>query len=383
MGTGELDERRPVAERERALAYSAEFRLGSLERVSRGRQMHRYTGLGVVFGGIVLVAGLPTLIGIDAGPYTGVTKAVVSAVVGALLVGCVWLLAEGRSRTRLTSRLYRYSDGLAQLVGDEPEPRVARWADVKDFTVDYYESDEVMPRFNGFSLTTSTGTRLPGLSGPVHRRELRDLVAEAERQLAPRLVPALTEAYESGGTVSFGRVLVSQPGIRLSAWYPPGELVPWSQVKSVHMTYINSKYGDYVHEIVVGRKGGETEEIRVSGLPNGIFLPALLHHAAGQHGVMVTGYHGDGGGIPASNAARRGPFQVPVSRLPSTTPPLRLPPGGWLISQAGRGPDPTWRRPATFWCPVPAAAGRGRGTRCRGLGRRTAGRTRGPWPGRG
>jgi hypothetical protein len=37
----------------------------------------------------------------------------------------------------------------------------------------------------------------------------------------------------------------------------------------------------------------------VTGLPNGIFLPALLHHAAGQHGVIVTGYHGDGGGIPA------------------------------------------------------------------------------------
>jgi hypothetical protein len=215
VGTGELDERRPVADRERALAYGAEFRLGSLERVSSGRQLHRYTGLGVVFCGIVLVAGLPTLIGIDAGPYTGVTKAVVSAVVGALLAGCVWLLAEGRSRTRLTSRLYRYSDGLAQLVADEPEPRVARWADVKDFTVDYYEADEATPRLNGFSLTTSTGTRLPGLSG-----------------------------------------------ITLSAWHPPGELVPWSQVKSVHMTHINSKYRYHVHEVVVGRKGRETEEIR-------------------------------------------------------------------------------------------------------------------------
>jgi hypothetical protein len=132
VGTGELDERRPVAERERALAYGAEFRLGSLQRVSRGRQMHRYIGLGIVFCGFVLAAGLPTLIGIDAGPYTGVTKAVVSAVVGALFAGCAWLLAEGRSRTRLTSRLYRYSDGLAQLVGDEAEPRVARWADVGD-----------------------------------------------------------------------------------------------------------------------------------------------------------------------------------------------------------------------------------------------------------
>ncbi len=83
---------------------------------------------------------------------------------------------------------------LAQLVGDEPEPRVARWADVKDFTVDYYEADEVTSRFNGFSLTHSTGMWLPGLSGQAHRRERRDLVAEAEHRLAPRLVPALTEA---------------------------------------------------------------------------------------------------------------------------------------------------------------------------------------------
>ena len=58
---------------------------------------------------------------------------------------------------------------------------MARWADVKDFTVDYYEAHEVTPRLNGFSLTTSTGTRLRGLGGQVHRCELRDLVAEAER----------------------------------------------------------------------------------------------------------------------------------------------------------------------------------------------------------
>jgi hypothetical protein len=51
VGTGELDERRPVAERERALAYGAEFRLGSLERVSRGRQMHRYTAGWASFSG--------------------------------------------------------------------------------------------------------------------------------------------------------------------------------------------------------------------------------------------------------------------------------------------------------------------------------------------
>jgi hypothetical protein len=40
-------------------------------------------------------------------------------------------------------------------------------------------------------------------------------------------------------------------------------------------------------------------EISVSGLTSGIFLPRLLAFAAARQGVMVTGYHKDGGGIPA------------------------------------------------------------------------------------
>jgi hypothetical protein len=29
------------------------------------------------------------------------------------------------------------------------------------------------------------------------------------------------------------------------------------------------------------------------------FLPVLLAHAAARQGVMVTGYHKDGGGVPS------------------------------------------------------------------------------------
>jgi hypothetical protein len=52
------------------------------------------------------------------------------------------------------------------------------------------------------------------------------------------------------------------------------------------------------HEVILGRKGMPTEQIAVSGLANGIFLPAPLAYAAGRRGVLVTGYHQDGGGIP-------------------------------------------------------------------------------------
>jgi hypothetical protein len=40
------------------------------------------------------------------------------------------------------------------------------------------------------------------------------------------------------------------------------------------VTYILRKDGDYVHEVIVGRNGGPTREIGVSGLANGIFLLA-------------------------------------------------------------------------------------------------------------
>ena len=200
------------------------------------------------------------------------------------------LLGVGVARSRVSERLYRYSGGLVQLVGGEPEPRVARWADVRDFTVFYDQTDEEPPRLSGFLLTTGTGTSLPGLRGYRRRRELRALVAEADRNLAPRLVPAMTEEYEAGAAVSFGRVHVSKEGITLSIWSPQGVLIPWSQVKSIHMTHIASVDGGYVYEIIIGRKGQPTEEVGVSGLANGIFLPVLLAYAAGRQGVMVTGY---------------------------------------------------------------------------------------------
>ena len=96
--------------------------------------------------------------------------------------------------------------------------------------------------------------------------------------------------YEAGAAVSFGRVQVSKEGITLSIWTPEGVLIPWSQVKSIHMTYIANVDGDHVYEIIIGGKGKPTEEVGVSGLANGIFLPVLLAYAAGRRGVMVTGY---------------------------------------------------------------------------------------------
>ena len=289
--TGEVDERRPIDDQERALRIGAEFGLGTLERVSRTRDFPRYAAWSGLLGVIVLLIGGPVAAGVAGGPSALAVKAVVATCVGALFAASCALLGAGIARATVSGRLFRYSDGLVQLVPGEPEPRVAPWADVREFMVFYSHSDEAPPRLSGFLVITNTGTSLPGLRAHGRRgRELRALVAEADRNLAPRLVPAMTEEYEAGAAVSFGRVHVSKEGITLSIWSPQGVLIPWSQVKSIHMTHIASVDGDYVYEIIIGRKGQPTEEVGVSGLANGIFLPVLLAYAAARQGVMVTGY---------------------------------------------------------------------------------------------
>jgi hypothetical protein len=296
--TGELDQRQPVDDREQALLLGAEFGLGTLAEVSRTRDLPKYALGGGLLGVITVVVGAPVAAGIAGGPYQLAVKAVVAALVGGLFAACCALVGVGLARSTVSNRLFRYSGGLAQLVRGEPEPRVARWADVRDFTVFYHQSDEEPPRLSGFLVTTGTGTSLPGLRAYWRRRELRVLVAEAAANLAPRLLPAMTETYDSGAAVSFGRVQVSGEGITVSGW-TAGEPIPWTQLKSVHMTYIDGKDGDYVDEVIIGRRGLPTREISVSGLANGIFLPYLLAHAAARQGVLVTGYHENNGGIPS------------------------------------------------------------------------------------
>jgi hypothetical protein len=280
-----------------ALLLGGEFGLGTLEHVSRSRDVPKYAVRSGLLGVIVALVGTPVAAGVAGGQAALTVKAVVAALIGALFAACAVLVAVGIARSTVSNRLFRYSGGLVQMVHGEPEPRVARWADVKEFTVHYDQTDEEPPRLGGFLLTTSTGTSLPGLRAYPGRRELRALVAEAESALAPRLIPAMTQAYESGTAVSFGRSQLGEEGIKAIGWGADNP-IPWSLVKSVHMTYIGDQDGEYVDEIIVGRKDGPAEKISVSGLPNGLFLPALLAHAAARQGVLVTGYHKTGGGIP-------------------------------------------------------------------------------------
>jgi hypothetical protein len=276
----------PLEDRERALLIGEEFGLGTLEHLSRGRKFPKYSGWGLLLAPLVAIAALPVVVGVAGGPYTLTSKVVVAVVFGGLLAISCLVACIGIARSEVRDRLFRYSGGLAQLAHGELEPRVARWADVTEFTVTYYESEDTAARVSGFSVRTDTGTQLSSVRPYWGRSELRATVAEAEWFLAPRLVPELTEAYESGAPARFGRVRLSQAGISVRP--PEDDLIPWAEIKSIHMTYIGA--ADYVHEIIIRHTGKPTGGIDVSGLPNGIFLPHVLAHAAAGQGVQVTGY---------------------------------------------------------------------------------------------
>jgi hypothetical protein len=80
VSTGELDERRPVQNRERALLFGAEFGLGTLERVSQSRALSKSAGWGGVLGVIVFLVGLPVVSGVGGSPSPLAAKVIVAAV---------------------------------------------------------------------------------------------------------------------------------------------------------------------------------------------------------------------------------------------------------------------------------------------------------------
>lgn len=110
------------------------------------------TGWGAMLGLVTLVVVLPITGGVAAGSYPAAVKVVVAAGFGALFLYSCLLVFRGVSRSWVEGRLFRYSGGLAQLVRDDPEPLVVRWADTDAFTVSVYEADKANAYLTGFTL---------------------------------------------------------------------------------------------------------------------------------------------------------------------------------------------------------------------------------------
>jgi hypothetical protein len=284
----ELERQKPPGDRELAVLYGEEFGLGTFERVWHDYKFPVYYIWGSV--GIVLaILALVVVAGVAIGPFTAAAKVTVAAVdVGVWAVSYL-VFAVGAARATARKRLFRYAGGFAQLSGDEPEPLVARWADVAEVTVRVIDvdRDDTPWRLASLSLLTVTGARLGSHGTDIRESDLHAVLADAYHHLAPRLLPAMTEQYDSAGAVSFGRVRVGRDGVTVrERWLKPDVLIPWAEITGIYMR----SYTNWVDKVRIHRDGEPDEEISVSYIPNGIFFPPVLAYAAAQHGIREFGW---------------------------------------------------------------------------------------------
>lgn len=201
---------------------------------------------------------------------------------GGVAAGVV-LIAVGRRRRKPRGWFALYQGGYAQVVMADPRPRVVRWDAVTEVTFTirrhriahaYGSSARIF--IASFSARPFLG---PAMPSPVPVMADR-LPGVALRAVGPRLLASVRATCDAGGVISFGETRVSSDGVVL-----PGspELVPWAQIGSARLHSTRLSSGPEITSGVSVSIAGQPRRpyIDLSGIPNGMFLPALLQQAAG------------------------------------------------------------------------------------------------------
>jgi len=249
--------------------------------------LHRHRRLGLAVGGFCLLIGGPfiALATAPVGAFTAATRVIIAAV-GAVAALLGYRLMRMGARTRAVDRLLRYPSGLVQLVHDEPGPRVIRWDEV-DSVTPYFSSDteSKITGLYGLTLRGRTGIVISVFSGygqPV----VRELAADADRALAARFVPELIGAYDRGEPVVAGRWRIDRAGLTRVRDSGRATAIPWADIRAIT---IPDESIEPPSGIKIGLDSNwRFPEIGLSAVPNGIFIPRLVEHAAGQHAVPVN-----------------------------------------------------------------------------------------------
>ena len=268
----------------------AEFSLGAVEAVTR---------LNVRFGNLQVAIGVNLVIlALLMGPIFAFSPnaqptprlIIVSLSVCGLVLGC-WLTRSGL-RPRAVNRVFRYRDGVLMLVHDEPEPRVVRWADVESVTIWFNSvSDDSNTGLDVCTLRDGTGAEVTvrGFAGRRWRLVARDLTAAVGQALSPRIAPLLIQAYEAGDPLTAGDARIDQSGVTVGR---RAVLIPWAEVQGLTIEYDTwSAAGCPAQLIRIVRLAGRRPAraaIRLSGVPNGMFVPRLIEHVAGRHGIPLS-----------------------------------------------------------------------------------------------
>jgi len=272
---------------EAARLAGEELELGELLNVRVKYGGKQLSCLGML---LCLLSGGTLLIALAAAAW------VVAGLAGAAFAAACIVSVIGRRKRTVRSWLARYQDGFAQSLPGNL--RAVRWAEVTEAGVTF---GSVVSSFGGPYVPPSTRTVVSGFYARpaltkrepliserwVTRNEAAALVADALRAIGPRLTTALIAAYDAGEPAAFGQVRIDQSGITLAGRQGRSDLVPWSGISSVkgESIVVPGRRG-LVHSITLRCTGRpKWRRFGLSKVPNGIFLPAVLRHAATRHGI--------------------------------------------------------------------------------------------------
>ena len=278
-----------------AIRLGEDLNLGTDARVTRVRipQLNLSRDMSVIMLASVSVVTLCLAAGLAAAP-----NPLAAVIFGVITVACsvaTWLLVRRGRSLATVRRVFRYPGGIIQVFPDEPEPRLLRWAEVITVTLVFNDSDE---RFNGLSwctLADGTGTTME-FGGWYPKTMVRGLAVEAERLLAPRIVPPLVATYASGEPVLIGNWRIDQAGVTEShIGDPKAVLTRWSDVQEIivaseeHHWYVEPASLITMTLFHDGRRGRRRPwpRLSLSGVQNGIFAPHLLEHIAERNGIPL------------------------------------------------------------------------------------------------
>jgi hypothetical protein len=276
-------EKQRQSDLELAALLGEDFGLGEVRRTVRARPPVPVAELGGILALGAACAAIPAVFAFDA-------KVINAAVFGGLfLLGCL-LAGLGTARSPVTERLFWYDGGTVQLNGDEPEPRVLRWADVETVIYGYESGGRSPAMLSRCILRGGPGTEpvdiLCSLATGYPSKVMHRLLAETASVLAPRLVPPLIEIYESGEPVIVGRVRIDRAGITVG--WPADRRITWSEVDSIAAYPLDRLTGiRTLYEIIIIDRSASTVRIFLGGVPNGMLLPHLLAYAAARNGILL------------------------------------------------------------------------------------------------
>lgn len=215
-----------------------------------------------------------------------------------------------------------------------PEPLVLRWAhlDTMRITIasgydnDYVSACELRDQAgNVVTVSHRLGDAIKGVA------------AEAERVLAPRLVPGLIARFNAGQPITVGRITADWQGLSSAGDSRRTWQVPWREARLIEFELQGQRA-----TVKTGKHVRGERSFSVEGEPNSFVIGYLIAHAATLARVTVTGHtlgwDGESGWDPEAT------ITTPTLPAPGPAPY----PGPYAAPPADQGPEepPRKRHPA-------------------------------------